>query len=308
MTDTGPYRIDGPLPRGWYRLGPIDADGVQAFAGPGHTLAWWVRPATPNDPLDVIAVDSVCPHLGADLRLGTVDESGRSITCMFHGLEFEPCPPDAAGDGCDGSTPCLARRPTAVVHGLAYAFLGGQTPAAPPMDFSGREPTAPPDVETHHSATLDAHQLIVIEGDFDPAHFAPVHGLDVTYGDAVFDADTARVDYTLHAHRPYHASIAFDGVTRRHEVVVAGPVTLAIRSEYRSIGRRQCHADVTIRIWAPTPTLAERANTAFLRELDAQVEHDAAIWRTRFLDEPSQLQPTDDALRRYRDWVERFMP
>jgi phenylpropionate dioxygenase-like ring-hydroxylating dioxygenase large terminal subunit len=120
-------------------------------------------------------IDRHCPHRGADLSYGRLEEDG--LRCPFHGWKF-----DAEG-GCletpaepEESKLCQRIRTTAYPcearNGIVFAYLGeGEPPAFPELDCF-----AAPDSHTFaFKGLIESNWLQALEVGIDPAHASFLH-------------------------------------------------------------------------------------------------------------------------------------
>jgi nitrite reductase/ring-hydroxylating ferredoxin subunit len=127
----------------------------------------------------VRAMDSFCPHMGADLGNGEV--LGNKLRCYFHQWEFN-------GDGSVAKVPaletppCLVKQGTYPVqekYGQVWVFAGleadHEVPVAPGLeDFDA-------DAIFIKEIKLFAHHHVLMAGGIDLNHFATVHNLDMEF-------------------------------------------------------------------------------------------------------------------------------
>jgi phenylpropionate dioxygenase-like ring-hydroxylating dioxygenase large terminal subunit len=118
------------------------------------------------------ALDARCPHLGADLTLGTVCESG--LRCAFHGWTFGT---DGACTHAPGhvETPSRRARSYPVVErwGFIWVFNGPTAKFALPSADDSRRWRAvalPPQ-------TIRCHPHLVLANGLDVSHYEILHGL-----------------------------------------------------------------------------------------------------------------------------------
>jgi nitrite reductase/ring-hydroxylating ferredoxin subunit len=120
-------------------------------------------------------LDRDCPHRGADLAFGRLEEGG--LRCAFHGWLF-----DASGQ-CqetpaepDGSTLCTRIRqrsyPVQERNGMIFAYLGeGSPPALPAFDCFN----APRTHSFAFKGLISCNWLQALEVGIDPAHASFLH-------------------------------------------------------------------------------------------------------------------------------------
>ncbi|HAD58813.1 MAG TPA: hypothetical protein DCG12_06190 [Planctomycetaceae bacterium] len=159
------------FPASWYRLCSSDAVRGKPFARDVFDRR---LVAYRDQTGDVVVMDAICSHLGADLGLGNV--VGDCIECPFHGWKYGsdgrcrevPCatsPPDFAAQRV---FPCEER------HGSVY-FFNGPEPTFPlpffldeaPQDYCSIDP---------RGFTAPCSWYMVNAHAFDVQHFLSVHG------------------------------------------------------------------------------------------------------------------------------------
>ena len=125
---------------------------------------------------EVGLVDARCPHRGASLAHGFVDDS--SLRCPYHGWAF-----DASGACTDlpalESRPGLQARaavdshPVQELGGLVFAYLGAQpAPPVPRYDLFVAEGT----LRDIGRAVIPCNWLQIMENSVDPVHLEWLHG------------------------------------------------------------------------------------------------------------------------------------
>ncbi|WP_322044372.1 aromatic ring-hydroxylating dioxygenase subunit alpha [Paraburkholderia sp. J67] len=122
----------------------------------------------------IVAARDVCPHRGAPLSQGWVENG--NLVCPYHGLAYEatgkcvriPSQPE-------GPIPerlCLTTYAAQEAYGLVWVSLGGgevPLPEFPAWDSEGYQQILPPSIDIHASAGRQT------EGFIDVAHFAWIH-------------------------------------------------------------------------------------------------------------------------------------
>src|SRR6202166_4491591 len=116
-----------------------------------------------------------CPHRGADLAYGRLENGG--LRCLFHGWLFDvdgkcletPAEPE-------GSVLCQRVRqrsyPVVVKNGIVFAYLGeGEAPAFPDFDCF----LAPGTHAFAFKGLIDCNWLQALEVGIDPAHASYLH-------------------------------------------------------------------------------------------------------------------------------------
>ena len=120
-------------------------------------------------------LDRDCPHRGADLAYGRLEDGG--LRCLFHGWLFDvegkcletPAEPE-------GSVLCQRVRqrayPVVVKNGIVFAYLGdGEAPAFPDFDCF----LAPGTHAFAFKGLIDCNWLQALEVGIDPAHASYLH-------------------------------------------------------------------------------------------------------------------------------------
>lgn len=112
----------------------------------------------------VRALDARCPHLGADLGMGSVEQN--SIRCPFHGWTFD-------GDGtCAGHKETAFAYPVEERYGAIW-FFNGPSPlfALPRIDL--------PVVKMLKQQVVGCHPHLVACNGLDVDHFQNLHGIEL---------------------------------------------------------------------------------------------------------------------------------
>jgi phenylpropionate dioxygenase-like ring-hydroxylating dioxygenase large terminal subunit len=112
----------------------------------------------------VRALDARCPHLGADLGIGTVERN--AIRCAFHGWTFD-------GEGaCAGHSERTFSYPVEERYGAIW-FFNGATPSfeLPRIDL--------PVVKALKPQVLRCHPHLVACNGLDVDHFGTLHGIEL---------------------------------------------------------------------------------------------------------------------------------
>jgi nitrite reductase/ring-hydroxylating ferredoxin subunit len=135
-----------------------------------------------------------CPHLGADLQLGTV--IGNNLRCVFHHWQFDgatgQCVEHPKGDQVPEKAKLFAF-PTQERYGLVWAF-NGSTPTFDLPSFSI------PDEELVWKVDADdfdypVDPYVPFSNSLDFAHLEAVHGLVLVSDPNDVDIDPIKVDY-----------------------------------------------------------------------------------------------------------------
>ena len=124
----------------------------------------------------VVAIDAYCPHMGAHLAEGRVEEQG--IRCFFHNWKFD-------GNGTCIDAPCLDEPhrlrqttfPTAEQYGMIWVWTG-DTPKRPPPfvpELNGQDCRA----SMGRYFVRNCHPNVVMINAIDANHFNTVHNFPV---------------------------------------------------------------------------------------------------------------------------------
>lgn len=292
-------------PIGWYRVADRVTPGeVHPFEALGVDLVAWVTAdGVPH------AADAHCPHLGAHLgHGGCVDDRG-GLRCHFHGWRYGPDGANLATSGEGPAVPAAALRSREAreVDGALYVFTGVPSDAWGPTAFPAHADGDPQKV-VGGTEQLTAHQQVVLEGDFDAAHFGPVHGQRFVAQAASFDGPTASIGYTTEGRRPQTVEIRLDGLSRMWQRTKVGEVTVGLRVDYRTVARDRSEATTEVSVWAPTERHAERTLERMERVLVRDIARDAMVWEHRRYDDGDRLGPDDRNVAAFRRWARQFHP
>jgi len=120
-------------------------------------------------------LDRHCPHRGADLSFGRIEDGG--LRCLYHGWLFDvngqcldqPAEPEGStfkNRICQTSYPVVER------SGAIFAYMGpGEPPLFPAYDFF----QCPPDHVFARKLFKECNYLQANEGNYDPAHVGFLH-------------------------------------------------------------------------------------------------------------------------------------
>ena len=175
-------------------LSPEAVPRLRAFAASGVTTVSWfpvarskkvkpgrvARAEAPGGPLAlwrsangaIHAVDSRCPHLGADLSQGTVRDG--ALVCPFHGWAFGASGACLSAPGWDAPPTRHARSvPVQERWGLVWAANAPEVPFVLPEPPPGRWRVVLPPPQT-----IRAHAHLIIGNGLDVSHFDALHGME----------------------------------------------------------------------------------------------------------------------------------
>lgn len=301
------FLLGDRVPTGWYRLGRGDELGpatVRPWSALGVELVVWVDGAGA-----VHAADAHCPHMGAHLgHGGSVDEADH-LVCPFHAWCFGA---DGAnhGERAGDAGVDLVTHPVAVVGEHVYVFLAhdpvaGAMPWDPP-DLHRLPRPDPPRLLRTTEYRLTAHQQVIIEGDFDRAHFPLVHQRVFRAEDAEFGEHGARVAYTVTEPAPQTVHFELDGLSRVREQVAFDGIELLLVADSVSLDRSTTLTHATTALWGPSDDAVRVVAARIERLLRRDLARDAAIWERRDYEAVPAFGPDDALLVQFRRWAKRF--
>jgi phenylpropionate dioxygenase-like ring-hydroxylating dioxygenase large terminal subunit len=219
----------GVVCEGWYAVGSSRA------IRPGTVTRAWIGKrdlVLYRDLSGVVrAIERACPHLGADLALGTVVEKG--LQCAFHRWCWGPDGACSAGGGVARG----ARISTYDVRerwGLIWIWAGG----SPAYELPMPEPGNRAHVLRLPPQRLKCHGHVVLGNGLDLTHVVPVHRFRFVEDPAIEPEPPHRLSVSIHAR--------FDATRMRRLLGVAGR---AARWRFTNIGPSLAWVTVT----SPTP-------------------------------------------------------
>ncbi len=167
-------RPEEPQPEGWYAIALSSEVGLDRPTGAPFLGG---RVVIYRDPSGApVVLTSRCPHMGADLALGTV--SGETIRCAYHHFQF-------GRDGrctaipSEGAIPTAARvhaYPAVEHYGLIWIWNGDTPRFAPPVIRGFEE--ADVAFSARRTNVFEVAPWLSIGNTFDFMHLRYVHGLD----------------------------------------------------------------------------------------------------------------------------------
>lgn len=309
-------QLRNQTPSGWYRLGSLAELSDQTpvrIEFPDRAIGATVLHGAPT------AFPDECPHMGASFAAG--HSNGRSLTCGFHGFSFSrdtstDRPPALCGRGLE-----LPTIPTWVEHDVAYAYMGdlGATdevddPSFP--SFSVVHPFAAAQQAqeagfasqfVEMGSQLEAHPMIVLEGDFDLGHFPSVHGIQMTPVAHSFEPEIARVTYQEQKLQQ-RLTVEIAGLSQMRQVVERGEYRFYFHSDYLPLNDRSCTVVTQFAATGPEQRALDVIVGRMMKVLVRDAERDARIWRGRSLDVVPKFREADEMLRAFRLWASKFVP
>ena len=157
---------------------------------------------------NAVCLNNVCPHRGASLANGTLNEEGY-ITCPFHGWEFNglgKCTrmPSVGNEDPDIAAPGVKidHYPTKEQQGLIWTFLGDDIEnASPILDIP--EESDPNYTVLEHDVIFESNFHTAKFSNLDYVHLPVVHGIRFEDQDNPYRPpphNVKRTDYGLTAH------------------------------------------------------------------------------------------------------------
>ncbi|VCU69810.1 Toluene-4-sulfonate monooxygenase system iron-sulfur subunit TsaM1 [Pigmentiphaga humi] len=147
-----------------------------------------------------VAMDDMCPHRLAPLRLGKLLPGG-TIQCGYHGLEFDSSGQCVKNPHGNGRVPrgCQVRTyPMVEKHTLAWIWMGNGEPDEGLIpDFGYLDADSGYDVGRRDTIEMDANYRAIIDNLLDLSHAAYLH--DGLLG----NAETAWADIEVRQEGPY---------------------------------------------------------------------------------------------------------
>lgn len=258
-------------------------------------------------------LSAYCPHIGADLSLGTV--SGNELRCAFHHWEYnrdgrcirtgigDPPPPRA----------CLFRFPTVEQFGVVWAF-NGYTPL-----FDLALPSRPLEhllLHVDDPFPLSTDPWVVCCNTPDWAHFGTVHRfafpVEGQNESLAFDEFGVRRHFTAQLERGAGAEITFDVTVRgTNQVLIEGVVEGRWFAVVACLGvPRPGRCDFFVsalvdRRESTTEAAAQEALGNFVAIAARMGAEDAPIWDTMHF-KPGSLTRSDQALGQYLQQLREF--
>lgn len=293
---------------GWYQvLFERDlADGLTVVPSARPLVALRTRKS-------VRVFDATCPHRGAHLAYGGLP-AGDEVICPFHHRRI------GIGSDC-GSGYAVREYPTLVVGGMVFACFASKPIESLPKFMMDLD-------RTHYyvpgfELAVDVPGEMVIENGFDATHFRPVHGVKNEPSLAVhvnasgdFMADGT---FTVPASRwqrsaqesglvavPYQARAFGAGVLVSH---MGGDDPYYVITSAMPTAPGKATARLSIAVPGGTSVPSAEGCDYLLRQMQAGLEKDQAVWRHLIIDAPANFEPEDAsvvAFRQYLDTLSRF--
>jgi hypothetical protein len=146
---------------------------------------------------------------------------------------------------------------------------------------------------------------VVFEGDADPAHFGPVHGLEVMDHSARYEGHRAEFRYQL-GPEPAEVHVVLDGLTRLYQTVRMhagdlGLIELHYSGSFMPLDGGRCRVDNRFWVFADDRRRAREWMRSAAAGFSLAVGQDAAIWALRS-DGPLDA-PTDPDIAAFRRWA-----
>jgi nitrite reductase/ring-hydroxylating ferredoxin subunit len=254
-----------------------------------------------------------CPHLGADLSLGSVTDDG--VRCRFHQWEYGPegqCLRTGIGDP-PPPTACLFTFPTREALGMVWAFNGTE-----PL-FELVEASRPPSallIDVAMPLRLHTDPWVVCCNTPDWAHFAMVHRFEFpTEGQnesLSFEPFGVRRKFSATLEHGAGPTIHFDVCVRGTSLVL---VEGLIEGQWFGVAACMsipapglCDFSVVTmvdRSAAESNEVAQQMLTEYVEIGRRMLAEDSPIWDTMHF-KPGTLTKSDAALARYLDDLRAF--
>jgi len=222
-------------------------------------------------------IDRDCPHRGADLAFGRLEDGG--VRCLFHGWLFDvdgrclETPGEPAG-----SKLCSRIRqgsyPVETVGGIIFGYLGdGPAPARPALDCF----LAPDSHVFAFKGFLDCNWLQALEVGIDPAHASFLHRF--------FEDEDAAANYG----RQFRATSADSDMTmtqvlREYEnpEIRIDPTELGFRlTALRPLGEDVTHVRIT-NLFFPQAFVIPLSETMTITQWHVPVDDHSCYWYAIF--------------------------
>lgn len=219
----------GVVCEGWYAVGPS-----RTLRRGAVTRAWIGQRdlVLYRDLSGVVrAVDRACPHLGADLALGTVVAKG--LQCAFHRWCWGPDGSCAAGGGA-GRGARVGSYHVQERWGLIWVWAGG----SPAYDLPMPQPANRAHVLRLPPQRLKCHGHVVLGNGLDLTHVVPVHRFRFVEDPAIEPEPPHRLSVRVHAR--------FEATVMRH---LLGVANRSAQWRFTNIGPSLAWVTVT----SPTP-------------------------------------------------------
>lgn len=323
MTKLAEIKVENALEnyryaRGWHCLG----DAQQYRDGKPHTINAFgtrlVAFSTSDGSINVL--DAYCPHMGADLSTGTVEND--RLVCPFHHWKYD------AGGKCVEIPYCKRIPPkaktkhwlTCEVNNLLFVWNnpegnppreGVVIPHLPEMDSD--EWIHEWNVDTMH---IDTNPRELVDNLVDAHHFGPVHGTPTTYfanifeghiGHQIFHGDSERLGGGLIAPSAYYGpathftriSSNFGG-TEIHAILLNSHVPVTPNSFVLRFG---CMVK-------RVPGFTEEQNRQIAKDYVTgnrnSFYQDVDIWKNKVRIDKPVLAETDGPVYQLREWYQQF--
>lgn len=302
-----PFRLGDRVPTGWYLLGShaeLAPGTVTPWSAHGVELVVWADGSGA-----VHAADAHCPHMGAHLGHGGCVDDQSGLVCPFHGWVYAPDGTNR-GERAGVAGVDLALHPVQRVRDRWYVFLrhdpAGASPPWAPADLHRPPRPDPPRLEVGRVHHLTAHQQVIIEGDFDLAHFPVVHHRGFRGDDVEFGDHGARVAYTVTEPSPQTVRFELDGISRVREQVAYDGIEILLVADSVSLDRHRTRTVATMAVWGPSDEAVRAVAARIDRLLRRDLARDAAIWERRHYEQAPVYGPDDGLLVQFRRWARRF--
>lgn len=309
----------GGFPSAWYVLGPsgrLRPGDVQSVHYFGRDLVLFRTESG-----EAHLVDSICPHLGANLGQARVE--GENIVCAMHGFQF-----DGKGECVKlayGTRPPPKARlegmPLREVNDLILVWYASDG-ASPGWEIDALDWEGWSSIR-HTRLELVGHPQEVTENSVDVGHFKLVHQYDRAWVVEDPTVEGPRLTATYGAQR----SLAFLGMPKlkvvQHFAVTAQglgyslvegglpgtPIDVRLFVCSIPIDGERIHLHIGVAAQeAPVPAMHYAIREIIFRALLHDVGQDIPFWASKqYLDKPA-LADGDGPIPVYRRWCTQFYP
>lgn len=304
--------------RGWHCLG----DAADYRDGKLHTLNIFgtrlVAFATSEGAISIL--DAYCPHMGADLSQGTIEND--RVVCPFHHWKYDTAGKCVEIPYCKRIPPKAKTRAwlTCEVNNLLFIWNN-------PEGKAPKEGVVIPHLEVMDNAEwihewnidtmlIETNPRELVDNLVDAQHFGPVHGTPTKYfsnifeghiGHQIFHGDSERLGGDLVAESAYygpathltHLSSMF-GDVRIHAILLNSHVPVGPNSFELRFG---CMVQ---RVPGWTEEQNQEVAKAYVMSNRASFYQDVDIWKHKIRIDKPVLAETDGPVYQLREWYEQF--
>lgn len=304
-----------PIPFGWFCVAHpedvVTGEAIARFYFGQHLVIWRDDAGAPH------VQDAFCPHLGAHLGHGGTVSDG-CVTCPFHGWRF-----DGNGDNVEipysertNKKAKLRTYPAIERNGVIMAWY--HPDAVEPMwevpvvpEFDGADTEYSTLFVTNHK--IDACWQEMAENGVDSAHFRYVHNTaevpELESYETGFPISAMKTSQKFPTPRgvmegridsvsygPGMSVVSFAGIIDTFNFATTTPI---------DAGRCEMWFHFRFKTMGDEAT-TRNVGTAFVREVDKQVQEDKPIWEHKAHLVRPALADTDGPFTKFRKWASQF--